>query len=143
MDDDGTNAVRLTKQGARQAAYSPDGKRMAFVRPSLEKINGQLPRQIYIGDADGNNGKMLTKNPYHLGEPCWSADGAKIFFLKVIDKMGGRANIFEMDADGSNPRRLTAGPTHDRRPSLSPDGSKLAFQSNRAGNYEIYVMNLR
>jgi Tol biopolymer transport system component len=45
--------------------------------------------------------------------------------------------------NGGNRRRLTAGPKFDAQPAISPDGSKLAFQSNRNGNYEIYVMNLR
>jgi TolB protein len=45
--------------------------------------------------------------------------------------------------DGSNLQRLTAGPKIDTHPAISPDGSKLAFQSNRDGNYEIYVMSLR
>jgi TolB protein len=38
---------------------------------------------------------------------------------------------------------LTAGPKIDTHPAISPDGAKLAFQSNRDGNYEIYLMNLR
>jgi len=53
------------------------------------------------------------------------------------------ANLFQIDLNGLNLRRLTAGPKMDERPAYSPDGSKLAFQSNRDGNYEIYVMNLR
>jgi TolB protein len=59
-----------------------------------------------------------------------------------VDDMGVRSNIFQVDADGTNFRRLTAGPNIDTRPAFSPDGSKLAFQSNRDGDYEIYVMNL-
>ena len=47
-------------------------------------------------------------------------------------------------AFGRAPRkRLTAGPKSDDQAAISPDGSKLAFQSNRDGNFEIYVMNLR
>jgi len=38
---------------------------------------------------------------------------------------------------------LGATPKIEARPAVSPDGSKLAFESNRNGNYEIYVMNLR
>ena len=29
----------------------------------------------------------------------------------------------------------------DQDPAWSPDGSKIAFESDRDGNYEIYVMN--
>ena len=40
--------------------------------------------------------------------------------------------------------RLTNNNAMDGAPVWSPDGSrKLAFHSNRDGDYEIYVMNLR
>jgi TolB protein len=92
-------------------------------------------------DADGSNLKMITRSPHSIFVPRWSADGAKITF--VVEYHGARANIFEMDAVGGNFKRLTAGPKFDGWPSYSPDGTKLAFESNRNGNYEIYVMNLR
>jgi Tol biopolymer transport system component len=31
----------------------------------------------------------------------------------------------------------------DRNARVSPDGSRLAFQSDRAGNNEIYILNLK
>jgi len=57
--------------------------------------------------------------------------------------MGVMANIFQVDVDSGKIRRLTAGPKFDSRPAYSPDGSRLAFNSNRDGNSEIYVMSLR
>ena len=71
------------------------------------------------------------------------ADGASIGFIIDRSGFGIMSNIFQIDLDGGNRRRLTAGPRLDGQPAFSPDGSKLAFQSNRDGNYEIYVMNLR
>ena len=84
---------------------------------------------------------MITRSPNSTFSPKWSADGASITF--VVEYHGARANIFEISADGGNLKRLTAGPKFDGRPAYSPDGTKLAFESNRNGNYEIYVMNLR
>jgi Tol biopolymer transport system component len=47
-----------------------------------------------------------------------------------------------MDADGKNPRNLTNHPAGDGgAPIWSPDGGKIAFNSNRDGNEEIYVMD--
>jgi Tol biopolymer transport system component len=45
-----------------------------------------------------------------------------------------------MDADRSNQTRLTSNSDTDSWPSWSPDGSKIAFDSDRDGNDEIYVM---
>jgi len=84
---------------------------------------------------------MVTKEPASLFGPCWSAGGASIAF--AVDNLGVVSNIFQIDLNGGNRQRLTAGPKTDTQPAISPDGSKLAFQSNRDGNYEIYVMNLR
>lgn len=140
MDDNGGNVTRLTKMRAGQAAWSPDGRKVAFVGNSLERIAGHFQFQIFVGDADGNNVRMLTTSPDSTFGPCWSSNGRAIAFN--IDKLGVMANIFQIDLDGGNLRRLTVGPKIDGRPAFSPDGSKLAFQSNRDGDYEIYVMNL-
>jgi TolB protein len=47
-----------------------------------------------------------------------------------------------MNADGTNQTRLTTDPANDNLPSWSPDGRNIAFQSDRDGNGEVYVMNV-
>jgi Tol biopolymer transport system component/DNA-binding winged helix-turn-helix (wHTH) protein len=142
MDHAGQNVRRLTTIGAAgQAAWAPDGRRVAFVSRSREIIGSHYWLQVYVIDADGSNLKMITRSPNSTFVPKWSADGATITF--VIEYDGQRANIFEMSAEGGDLKRLTAGPKFDGRPAYSPDGTKLAFESNRDGNYEIYVMSLR
>ena len=46
-----------------------------------------------------------------------------------------------MDANGGNQTRLTDNPARDGHPTWSPDGGQIAFQSNRDGDDEIYVMD--
>jgi Tol biopolymer transport system component len=43
--------------------------------------------------------------------------------------------------DGSSKKRLTRNAAVDSHPAFSPDGRKIAFQSDRNGDDEIYVMN--
>ena len=45
-----------------------------------------------------------------------------------------------MDADGSNVRRLTDSPSCERQAAWSPDATQIAFQSDRDGNPDIYIM---
>ena len=140
MDHAGQNVARLTTVGAHQAAWAPHGKKVAFVSRSPEIIGGAYWLQIYVMDSDGGDVKMITRSPNSTFGPSWSADGKTISF--VIEYHGSRANIFEIDAEGKTLKRLTAGPKFDGRPAYSPDGTKLAFESNRDGDYEIYVMSL-
>src|SRR5438093_11151135 len=46
-----------------------------------------------------------------------------------------------MRANGNDQKRLTTSPGADSFPSWSPDGSRIVFESTRAGNTDIYVMN--
>jgi TolB protein len=46
-----------------------------------------------------------------------------------------------MLADGSEPRNLTHHPSLDNSPAWSPDGGRVAFESNRDGDLEIYVIH--
>ena len=45
-----------------------------------------------------------------------------------------------MNANGSAVTNLTNAASMDRYPVWSPDGKYIAFETNRDGNLEIYVM---
>ena len=47
-----------------------------------------------------------------------------------------------MNSDGSGVTWLTNHPAFDGILAWSPDGAKIAFDSDRDGNSEIYVMNM-
>ena len=135
MNADGGAVSRFTTTGAKSPASSPDGSKVAFISLSLLH---QSP--VLVADPDGGNVRTIAKDPLSAFWPSWSADGASI--AVAVDNLAV-SNIFQIDLDGGHRTRLTAGPKIDTQPAISPDGSKLAFQSNRDGNYEIYLMNLR
>ena len=40
-------------------------------------------------------------------------------------------------------QRLTAETAHERHPDVSADGKKLVFASNRSGNFDIWLKDLK
>jgi TolB protein len=46
-----------------------------------------------------------------------------------------------MNPDGSQQTNLTNNPGIDTAQARSPDGTRIAFETNRDGDFEIYVMN--
>ena len=70
-----------------------------------------------------------------LYEPGISPDGSEIAFVSAGD-------IWTVSAEGGAARLLVAHSAHESRPLYSPDGSMLAFNSNRNGGLDIFVMDL-
>jgi len=71
-----------------------------------------------------------------LAEPSLSPDGREIAFVS-----GG--DIWTVPSAGGEARLLVAHPATESRPLYAPDGSALAFTSNRTGNGDVYVLELR
>ena len=55
--------------------------------------------------------------------------------------MGSACGIILSNIDGSNPVQLTDHPS-DTNPEISPDGATVVFMSERAGNWEIYRVDI-
>ena len=66
------------KEGSSQAAFSPDGKQIAFVRIADGKP------QVFVISLDGGEALQLTKYKYGAGTPKWSPDGKQILFSSNI-----------------------------------------------------------
>jgi Tol biopolymer transport system component len=49
------------------------------------------------------------------------------------------SNIYAKTISNVELRQLTNNPANDRFPMWSPDGNKIAFESNRRGNYQIWI----
>ncbi len=106
-------------------AWSPDGKRIAFVCKTKEH-----DLEVYICDADGSNRKRVTEadSPSGCFAPTWSADGKSIAYLRIA--MTGKSDVRIVNADGSKDRLLAA---DAKAPAWSPDGASIAFVSRKAG----------
>ena len=69
---DGREAPRALTSGTRDSSprWSPDGKRLAFVRAGA----GQPP-QIHVISLSGGEARRITDLPRGAGAPAWSPDG--------------------------------------------------------------------
>ena len=138
MDGDGGNPRRVTvnPSGDGYPAWSPDGKKIAFV-----SNRNKDRRQIWVIDTDGKNPTRLTDGLWDAN-PDWSPDGKTIVYdahLHPDEHDIAPSGITAMDADGNNKRLLTGEGAH---PSWSPDSKRIAFISGRNRKFnQLYVMD--
>jgi len=73
---------RLTAHEAGESApaFSPDGKRLAFV----SKRDGDEEAQLYVLRLDGGEAERWTRMPLGVQSPRWTADGKRIVFVSAV-----------------------------------------------------------
>jgi len=83
---DGRDAPRRLTAGNRDTAprWSPDGKRLAFVRAS-ERDGKTQPGQIYVLAMDGGEARPVTELAAGAGNPAWSPDGMRLAFTSATE----------------------------------------------------------
>jgi len=108
---------------ARDAAVSPDGRRVAF--SSL--VDGH--QQIFVANVDGTGLTRLTASVTEDDQPVWSPNGTKIAFHRWNTSPGGDADIVVMNPDGSGQRSVTAdqGRTNQTDPTWSAQPNEGEF----------------
>ncbi|ROP55555.1 TolB protein [Streptomyces sp. PanSC9] len=114
--------------------WSPDGKRVAFVRYG----SGGAVDGIWTMKTTGGGLKAVpgTKG---ASDPAWSPDGKRIAYAKPV---GTQREIYVADIDGSPAARLTHTAADDLHPTWSPDGKNLAFNRADASGHSR-VMRIR
>ncbi len=121
-----------TQTSELDAQPSPDGSRLAWM--SLRTG----ANEIWIGGANGENSRQLTKLNSYAGTPRWSPDGKWI----VFDFYRGGAQIFVIDVEGRNLRQITSGNGVNVAPNWSRDGQWIYFASKRTGRMEVWKHSL-
>jgi TolB protein len=139
VDPGGGPWTRLVSDETRQAqaAWSPDGARVAF------RVGPDGDSEIWIVNADGTGLHQITDtpnpggDPRYSSQPGWSPDGTRIVFRS--DRRDNNADVWVMNADGTNVQPLVQTAGDERYPALSPDGTRLVYRTDTDGDPEIYV----
>jgi TolB protein len=144
MSADGSGARNLTRVAAEPGrpaparplnvspAWSPDGKRLAFVSDRAGSP------QIYLMGVDGSGLRRLTFQGNYNQTPQWSPRGDLVAFTarderKVFD-------VFVISPDTGRIDRITQdqGRTNEE-PTWAPNGRLLAFKTDRKGAAQLVV----
>ncbi len=135
---EGKETTVSTKGTNYSAAFSPDGKKLAFCSTMTEEGNAE----IYILDLESMKTKRLTFNSATETAPSWSPTGREIAF--TTDRLGsGSPQIYIMDAEGSNVRKASFGGNYHDSPAWAPTSDRIAFVSRVDNTFDIYILNLR
>jgi dipeptidyl aminopeptidase/acylaminoacyl peptidase len=153
-----SHALTSAKKSSTTAAWSPDGKWIAFLsdRPGQIKDTPEGKKQLYMISADGGEAQQLTKTENDVNSFDWAPDSKHIAFSttdpdpKVLqdrkEKYGEYSvvhadyqmtHIWTIEApDGSTPaaepKRLTEGDKFSVGEfSWSPDGTRIAFSAQK------------
>ena len=75
-------------------------------------------------------------HPLWMRYPAISPDGTTIAFAY-------KGDLYSVSVNGGEARQLTTHAAFDSHPVWSPDSKKIAFQSNREGSLDIFVIDAK
>jgi serine/threonine-protein kinase len=84
----------------------------------------------------------LMRDKGLLTAVAWSPDRRYVLVLRIVPGLGAETLVFPLD----DPKKITpllTGPANDVGSVFSPDGRWIAFESNRTGRTEAYVVRFR
>jgi 3-mercaptopyruvate sulfurtransferase SseA len=145
-DGSGARAITDEVHAAFNPAWSPNGRHVAFTIADLSTH----AIQVAVVDSDGKNPRQLTRFADEDGGPqwaAWSPDGKRLAIqagkYSREKPETNTSHIWIINLADSSLKRLNAHdrPYLDETPSWFPDGKRIAFQSDRSGVMQIWVMN--
>jgi hypothetical protein len=93
---------------------SPDGKQLAMVSNRDYPRSAAIGGHLYVAAADGSEVRQLTRDPEHITEVCWSADGKSIYVLRRLSRgrdgavgTGGDQDLWKISVESGEAKNIT------------------------------------
>jgi Tol biopolymer transport system component len=114
-------------------AWSPDGKRIAFVRVAGGHAH------LFVARADGTDPQQITEGSDDDASPSFSPDGRYIVYCSThpTELRWTQANLFVVRDDGSGLVQLTEGDRDSCRPDWARDGN-IYFHADATDRFHIW-----
>lgn len=138
---------RTSWTSAWNPAWSPDATRLAYTHGDSTRL-----LQVHIVKVVGSvrDTAVTDTLDFRLAAqmPAWSPDGRKLAVQSTSDHVKGiRLRVIDLPTrafrilDLPVPRDVPVESVRDEVPSWYPDSRRIAFQSNRGGDVDIWVVN--
>jgi dipeptidyl aminopeptidase/acylaminoacyl peptidase len=141
---DGKGRIERRLSEGAEAAWSPDGARIAFTRAGTD---GR--REVWVCDvaAPGDARRLAGGDGASWEHQAWSLDGAKVACASDQGSPAGVRHLWLVDAVHGDRSRVTSDPQRsDGHPAWSPDGRAIAFdgddRADDAREIDVYVLEL-
>jgi Tol biopolymer transport system component len=121
-------APRRFLAGAHSVRFSPDGRRIVYVRAGASRGDA-----LVAADSDGSNPKEILKphGGLHTHWPAWSSDGKFVYFIYgIVSSNGEPSEIFRVPAEGGEPEPVVRTSRRAVYPVPMPDGRGLLYAAN-------------
>ena len=103
------------------AAFSPDGSRVAFIRATIAGV----VNDVFVVPVTGGQATRLTFDNRPVYGITWTADGKDIVFSSA---RGGQTSLWRVSASGGTPRPVAGANAEASSPSVARRGNLLAYQ---------------
>lgn len=126
------NLTTTRSGGCRSPSWSPDSKRIAYMRDE--------PEGLYLMNADGSDSRRLTMHGFRDESPAWSPDGRKIAYTRLTSE-GPEKSVLEIFVFDLATRREVRIVQNGSSPAWSREGRKLLFVRQQSGRTAILLCN--